>query len=63
MRSLTLIGLLALVLLPIAEAAPLHGALDALTLRQDYEAKRESSSSPDLTSNGDAVPIPPGERL
>ncbi len=43
--------------------SPIDNALDALTRQQDYEARRESSSHPDLERNGDAKPIPPGETL
>ncbi|HEX72968.1 MAG TPA: hypothetical protein ENN65_06605, partial [Candidatus Hydrogenedentes bacterium] len=42
---------------------PIDNALDALTRQQDYEARRASSSHPDLERNGDAKPIPPGETL
>jgi len=58
-----LTGLVAFSVTLSVNAVPLGGGLDALTLRQDYEARRESSSNADLTSNGDAVPIPPGETL
>jgi hypothetical protein len=44
-------------------AEPFRGALDALSQRQDYEARRESSSEEDLKGNGDSRPIPPGETL
>ena len=44
-------------------ASPFRGALDALSQRQDYEARRESSSEEDLKGNGDSRPIPPGETL
>ncbi len=42
-----------------SSAAP-GGDLAALTRLQDFEARRESSSHPDLTRNGDAWPIPAG---
>lgn len=42
-------------------AAPAAGGdLSALTRLQAYEARRDSSSHPDLTRNADAWPIPPG---
>jgi D-arabinan exo alpha-(1,3)/(1,5)-arabinofuranosidase (non-reducing end) len=65
MRSTRLFGMLmlAVMLAPVAASAPPLGALDALTLRQDYQARRESSCAADLGSNGDAIPIPPGETL
>jgi D-arabinan exo alpha-(1,3)/(1,5)-arabinofuranosidase (non-reducing end) len=44
-------------------AEPVVNPMDALTMRQDYEARRASSSSPDLDSNGDALPILPGKTL
>ncbi len=51
----------ALLYLPAAFAAdPL---LDSLTRQQQFEARRASSSNTDLTKNGDARPIPPGETL
>jgi len=37
--------------------------LDNLTRPQNYEARRESSSNPDITKNGDARPIEPGGEL
>lgn len=37
--------------------------LDTLTRQQQFEARRASSSNEDLTKNGDARPIPPGETL
>lgn len=37
--------------------------LDAITLRQNYEARRASSSERDLKGNGDSIPIPPGKSL
>lgn len=37
--------------------------LEALTHAQNFEARRESSSNADLTRNGDAKNIPPGETL
>jgi len=43
------------------EPAPL--GLGTLARRQPYEAHRQSSSAADLSSNGDAVPIPPGKSL
>lgn len=39
------------------------GLLDAVTRTQPYEARRESSSNPDLTRNGDARGIAPGGTL
>ncbi len=42
-----------------AEESP----LDALTRQQHFEARRASSSNEDLTKNGDARSIPPGETL
>jgi hypothetical protein len=42
---------------------PAPGLWDALTLRQPYEAHRESSSNADLTSNGDSTAIRPGATL
>ncbi|MDP2322911.1 MAG: DUF2961 domain-containing protein, partial [Gammaproteobacteria bacterium] len=47
---------------PVAGDAP-GGQLDALTQQQNFEARRASSSNEDLTRNGDARPIPPGETL
>ncbi|MFO7974140.1 MAG: glycoside hydrolase family 172 protein [Candidatus Hydrogenedentota bacterium] len=61
-----MIATLALVLTAVSTSEgqpPLQGALDGLTLRQDYEAMRASSSNEDLTSNGDALSIPTGETL
>ncbi|PCJ63149.1 MAG: hypothetical protein COA73_05695 [Candidatus Hydrogenedentota bacterium] len=40
-----------------------QGALDFLTQRQDYEARRASSTEPDLKGNGDSIPIPPGKSI
>ncbi len=48
---------------PTAAAEPVPGALAALSLRQDFEARRESSSEPDLKGNGDSIPIPPGKSI
>jgi len=60
-------ALLASLFLTLAFALPAQetalGALDALTLRQPGEAQRASSSNEDLNSNGDAIPIAPGETL
>ena len=58
-----LIMLVTLTLCVSTVAEPFRGALDALTQRQDYEARRVSSSAEDLGSNGDSRPIPPGETL
>ncbi len=43
-----------------AAPRPGSGSLSALTVHQDYEARRDSSSHPDLTRNGDAWHIPEG---
>ncbi len=59
-----IIPVLLVLLLSTAEAAePGRGTLDALSLRQNYEARRESSSEPDLKGNGDARSIPPGKSI
>jgi hypothetical protein len=47
----------------IASDALAQETMDALTLRQPYEARRESSSNADLAKNGDSVPILPGGTL
>ena len=39
------------------------GVLEALTQHQDSRTRRESSANPDLSRNGDAMPIPAGETL
>ncbi len=48
-----------------AQPAPMPGAgsLSALTVHQEYEARRDSSSHPDLTRNGDAWHIPEGASI
>lgn len=46
-----------------AIAQPVPYSLDDLTRKIDAEAHRESSSNADLTKNGDARSIPPGETL
>ena len=46
-----------------SNAQPLHGDLEGLMRQQDYEARRESSSNEDITANGDAREIEPGETL
>lgn len=58
------VGLL-LVLVPPAAHGQLDpaGLLDSVTRTQHYEARRESSSNPDLTKNGDARGIEPGATL
>lgn len=63
-RNVLLRVVVAVLMLGIAaEAAADEGLLDALTRPQAYEARRASSSNEDLTKNGDARPIPPGETL
>lgn len=52
-----------LVALTASALEPGGGALDALMRQQDYEARRSSSSHPDLTRNGDARRIEPGGTL
>lgn len=59
-RNFALIAALCWTSTPASWAAD---ALDALTRLQDYEARRASSSNPDLTKNGDARSIPCGETL
>ncbi len=48
-----------------AGTSPSHGQLSAddLTRQIDWIPMRASSAHPDLTKNGDARPIPPGEEL
>jgi len=60
-RFIALISQFAVSLLPVAIAA--DPVLDTLTRQQHFEARRASSSNEDLTKNGDARPIPPGETL
>ena len=64
-RTLFYVGLMAAATSAMAvsgtDARPTDaGALGNLTRWQPYEARRESSSHPDLTRNGDAWPIEPG---
>lgn len=44
-------------------AAQAPNGLDALTRQLDWTPQRSSSANPDLSKNGDARPIPPGETL
>jgi len=62
LRHLVLAALLASWCVVVG-AQPYHGGLDALTRQQDFEARRESSSAPDITANGDARSIDAGETL
>jgi len=55
-------SIFALLVATLSSAQPL-GNLGALTLRQDHEAHRASSSAEDLASNGDAVSIAPGKSI
>lgn len=55
-------GLILLVGIP-ATAQPTGGALDALIHHPEGEARRASSSNADLTRNGDARSIEPGQTL
>lgn len=48
---------------PTVATAQTFGDLGALTIRQDREAHRVSSSAEDLASNGDAVTILPGKSI
>ncbi|HOZ49622.1 MAG TPA: DUF2961 domain-containing protein [Candidatus Hydrogenedentes bacterium] len=64
MNRVGLLVLCSLVGLGTAASAQITaGDLDALIRHQDYEARRESSSSPDLNANGDARSIPAGGTL
>jgi hypothetical protein len=46
-----------------ASCAQAQPSLDALTRPMNFEARRASSSNPDLAKNGDARGIAPGETL
>ena len=64
MHKITRVILLALALsLPAGAQAPAANLFDALTRQQDFEARRASSSNPDLDKNGDARGIAAGETL
>jgi len=64
MKQLSFLTLAAgLFLMASARAQTPATLLDALTQPQRYEAQRASSSNPDLTSNGDSVPIPAGQTV
>ena len=59
-----LLPTLLLALASLLQAAPAQpNPLDTLTRQQHFEARRASSSHDDLTRNGDARSIPPGETL
>lgn len=58
-----LLGLMATLVTHAAAQGLLPDTWPSLAQRQPCEARRQSSSNPDLTSNGDSRPIPPGETL